>query len=254
MSEGNEDAPQPFDFAAAAAFKLKRARDLLAQEEARNKPLADDFTAPEFVEWRTHSLSTASPGASHKLVMEAKLYDGTVVALQSAGARVLRPPGVETHDGNLSYTIRARHGIDLYEIHLSSQRNFVLVRATQCPSAFDKGGSAANERLCTALDLTVPLIGQVYTLMLDINRYVVHLADGSTALVNETLLLANLNENIFGKFGLEALTTDLKLLESHALGRRGLWGTGLSLPTTILYGGVAITVLAIVYLRFRRKK
>ncbi len=189
----------PFDFAAAEAFKLQRARDLLAAEEARNPAPDDDVDAPP---------TAATPGASRGLSMEQALYDGVVASLQSAGVRILPGrPTVEAHDGlSLTYVVRGRSGLDLYELKLSSQRHFVLVRTARSVGAFGRTGLRAANRLDAATDVTVPLIGQVYTVMLDLNRYVVRLADDSTALVNEALLLANLNENIYAKYGLVATT------------------------------------------------
>lgn len=251
----NDDKPAPFDFAAANAFKLQRAKELLAQEEARN-PAPPDEAAAAVATGKGYSLRPMAgnvPGASQSLVLEAELYDGIVAAFQSAGARLLQPPTVEATEGSLSYTIRARHGLDLYELKLSSQRHFVLVRAARSLGAFGKGGLAATGRLDAATDVTIPLIGQVYTLMLDLNRYVVRLADDSVALVNETLLLANLNENVLHKYGLEATSvTPGAVGVGMGGGKRQVIQHWLGNPTNLLAVSVVVALVALVLARSKR--
>lgn len=248
-----DDKPAPFDFAAATAFKLQRAKELLEQEEARNPPPPDEGAAA-VASGKGYSLKPRAgnaPGASQGLVLEAALYDGIVAAFQSAGAHLLQPPTVEAAEGSLSYTIRARQGLDLYELKLSSQRHFVLVRAARSLGAFGKGGLAATGRMHAATDVSMPLIGQVYTLMLDLNRYVVRLADDSVALVNETLLLGNLNENIFGKYGLEAHTTTPGPVGGRGGGggKREVIQHWLGNPTNLLSACVVVALVALVLVR-----
>jgi len=251
------DKPPPFDFAAANAFKLQQAKELLEQEEARNPPPADEGAAA-IASGKGYSLKPVvgnAPGASQGLVLEAALYDGILAAFQSAGANLLQPPKVETQEGDLSYMVRARHGLDLYELKLSSQRHFVLVRAARSLGAFGQGGVAATGQTHALMDVSMPLIGQVYTLMLDLNRYVVRLADDSVALVNETVLLGNLNDNIFGKYGLEAHTTMPRPMDARGRGggKRKVIQHWLGNPTTILFASVVMIVAALAIVRRPRK-
>jgi|EP00624_Nannochloropsis_granulata_P007635 hypothetical protein len=251
------DKPAPFDFAAANAFKLQRAKELLEQEEARNPPSADEGAAA-VASGKGYSLKPMAgnaPGSNQGLVLEAELYDGILAAFQSAGAHLLQPPKIEAQEGNLSYTVRARQGLDLYELKLSSQRHFVLVRAARSLGAFGKGGLAATGQTHAPIDVSMPLIGQVYTLMLDLNRYVVRLADDSVALVNETLLLGNLNENIFGKYGLEAHTTMPGPVDGRGRGGglREVIQHWLGNPTNILFASVVVALAAFAIVRRPRK-
>lgn len=127
-----------------------------------------------------------------------------VQAFKSAGVTLLRPPVVEAGEGNLAFTVRAREGADLYELKLSSQRQFVLLRAAKSTGAFGATGLAANHGAQVAEDVSIPMIGQPVTLLLDLSRYVVERESGALVLVNEALLLSNLNENVLGRYGLRA--------------------------------------------------
>ena len=132
------------------------------------------------------------------------LYNAVVQAFKSAGVTLLRPPVVEAGEGNLAFTVRAREGADLYELKLSSQRQFVLLRAAKSTGAFGATGLAANHGAQVAEDVSIPMIGQPVTLLLDLSRYVVERESGALVLVNEALLLSNLNENVLGRYGLRA--------------------------------------------------
>lgn len=143
-------------------------------------------------------------GGRSPLERQQLLYNAVVQAAVSAGLTLLRPPVVEAGEGNLAFTVRAREGVDLYEIKLSSQRQFVLVRAAKSTGAFGATGLVANHGPQAAADVSIPMIGQALTLMLDLSRYVVERESGALVLVNEALLLSNLNENVLGRYGLRA--------------------------------------------------
>lgn len=80
----------------------------------------------------------------------------------------------------------------------------MLVRAAKSTGAFGPTGLVAGHGVQATTDVSIPMIGQTLSLMLDLSRYVVERESGALVLVNEALLLSNLNENMLCRYGLKA--------------------------------------------------
>ncbi len=147
-------------------------------------------------------------------------------------------------------TPHAHRGLDLYELKLSAQRQFVLLRAAKSTGAFGPTGLVAGHGPEAAADVSIPMVGQTLTLMLDQSRYVVERESGALVLVNESLLISNLNENVLARYGLKAsrVHADAAAAEKGGFAKRHAT-TALVVLSAALVAAVAVVVAA----RARRK-
>lgn len=106
-----------------------------------------------------------------------------------------------------------------------------------------------------AADVSIPMVGQTLTLMLDLSRYVVLRGRGALTLVNEALLLSNLNENVLGRYGLRASRVHADASKQSAKGlASGLAGLrGRTLLVVSVVVAVAAVAVAAAATRARRK-